>query len=135
MKALLVFAVLSWIMLTSGCMSVPQQRQEMQDSSEQNLTLGVAQREIKEGMTQADVAQVLGSPNMVTRDADGVETWIYDKVSTDYAYSNSSGGAILIVGSVRGDAGVSSRSQRTLTIILKFVDGKVRTFTYNATSF
>jgi len=107
----------------------------MRDSSEQKLTLGVAQREIKEGMAQADVAQALGSPNMVTRDADGVETWIYDKISTDYAYSNSSGGAVLIIGSVRGDAGVSSRSQRTLTIILKFVDGKVKTFTYNATSF
>jgi len=135
MRAIALLTATAAVLVLVGCKSVPQQRQEMRDSSEQKLTLGVAQREIKEGMAQADVAQALGSPNMVTRDADGVETWIYDKISTDYAYSNSSGGAVLIIGSVRGDAGVSSRSQRTLTIILKFVDGKVKTFTYNATSF
>ena len=130
-----LFASLLAITVLTGCQSVPQQRQAMRESSEEKLTLGVAQREIREGLSQAEVAQALGSPNMVTRDADGVETWIYDKISTEFAYSNNSGGAVLLLGSVRGDAGVTSRSQRTLTIILKFVDGKVKTFTYNASSF
>ena len=134
-KSIRSIAFIAAFTLVTACQSVPQQRQAMRDSSEEKLTLGVAQREIREGLSQADVAQSLGSPNMVTRDANGVETWVYDKISTEYAYSNSSGGAVLILGAVRGDAGVSSRSQRTLTIILKFVDGKVKTFTYNATSF
>jgi len=98
-------------------------------------------------MSQADVAKALGSPNMVTKDKDGIETWIYDKVSTDYAYSTSSGGISSLIlgwgGSVAGgvggssqrSSGTSSRTQRTLTIIIKFADSVVKEFTYNATLF
>ena len=42
------------------------------------------------------------------------------------ARSNSTGGTAFLSGSARGDAGVSGRSQRTLTIILKFLDGKAK---------
>ena len=135
MKVVMMLVSIAALSVLAGCKNVPQQRQEMRDGSEQKLTLGVAQREIREGMSQADVAQALGSPNMVTRDANGVETWIYDKISTEFTYSNSAGGAALLLGTVSGSAGVSSRSQRTLTIILKFTDGKVTKFTYSASSF
>jgi len=130
-----------------GCASVADHRRALDDSSEKKLTLGVAQKEIKPGMSQADVAKALGSPNMVTKDRDGVETWVYDKVSTDYAYSSSTGGisslvlglGSSVVGGVGGSAsrssGASSRTQRTLTIIIKFADSVVKEFTYNATSF
>ncbi len=111
--------------------------------SEQKLTLGTAQRTITAGMSQADVATALGSPNMVTKDREGIETWIYDKFSTDFAYSTNSGGiAGLVVGpsgvglgSASASSGNSSRTQRTLTIIIKFKDAAVKEFTYNATAF
>lgn len=131
----------------NGCVGVGEHRQNVRNSSEEKLTLGVAQREIKAGMSPADVAKVLGSPNMVTRDKDGVETWIYDKVSTEYAYSSSSGGVSALIlsagsstaGGLMGGgnqaAGASSRTQRTLTIIIKFKNSAVSEFTYNATSF
>lgn len=134
-------------MTLNGCASVGDHRKALNESSEQKLTLGVAQKEIKAGMSQADVAKALGSPNMVTKDKDGVETWIYDKVSTDYAYSTSSGGiSALVLGGVGSvlagvgggenrSSGASSRTQRTLTIIIKFTDSVVKEFTYNATSF
>lgn len=140
------FVVLLFLAL-NGCASVADHRKALDDSSEQKLTLGVAQKEIKAGMSQADVAKALGSPNMVTKDKEGVETWIYDKVSTDYAYSTSSGGISSlifalggnVVGGVAGSSnrssGASSRTQRTLTIIIKFTDSVVKEFTYNATSF
>jgi hypothetical protein len=98
-------------------------------------------------MSPADVAKVLGSPNMVTRDRDNIETWIYDKVSTESAYSTSKGGvAALVLGGGSGVGGIgaggasqatgaSSRTQRTLTIIIKFKNNSVSEFTYNATSF
>lgn len=133
--------------MLNGCATVADHRKALNDSSEQKLTLGVAQKEIKPGMSQADVAKALGSPNMVTKDKDGIETWIYDKVSTDYAYSTSSGGISTLIlgwgGSVAGgvggsssrSSGASSRTQRTLTIIIKFSDSVVKEFTYNATSF
>lgn len=145
MKALYLLPVL--LITLSGCASVADHRKALDDSSEQKLTLGVAQKEIKAGMSQADVAKALGSPNMVTKDKDGVETWIYDKVSTEYAYSTSSGGISSLIfalgGNVAGavgassnrSSGASSRSQRTLTIIIKFTDSVVKEFTYNATSF
>lgn len=131
----------------AGCNTVGDHRKALDDSSEQKLTLGVAQKEIKPGMSQAEVAKALGSPNMVTKDKDGIETWIYDKVSTDYAYSTSSGGISSLIlgwgggvaggvgGSSQKSSGASSRTQRTLTVIIKFVDSSVKEFTYNATSF
>jgi len=131
----------------TGCMTVADHRQGLRDSSEEKLTLGVAQREIKVGMSQADVAKALGSPNMVTKDRDGVETWIYDRVSTETAYSTSkngiaglilgggSGGGAAGVGSSSQSSGAASRTQRTLTIIIKFKESAVSDFTYNSTSF
>ncbi len=145
MKALYLLPVL--LITLSGCVSVADHRKALEDSSEQKLTLGVAQKEIKVGMSQADVAKALGSPNMVTKDKDGVETWIYDKVSTEYAYSSSSGGISSLIfalggnitgavgGSSSRSSGASSRTQRTLTIIIKFTESAVKEFTYNATSF
>jgi outer membrane protein assembly factor BamE (lipoprotein component of BamABCDE complex) len=135
------------IFALSACAQVGEHRKAVSDSSEQKLTLGLAQREIKIGMPQADVAKALGSPNLATRDKDGIETWIYDKVSTDYAYSTSSGGVSGLIlglgGGLAGGAGLgtnhssgaSSRTQRTLTIIIKFSDSVVKEFTYNSTSF
>lgn len=141
-----LFVLLPLVFLTA-CAQVGDHRKALNDSSEQKLTLGVAQKEIKVGMSQADVAKALGSPNMVTKDKEGVETWIYDKVSTDYAYSTSSGGVSGLIfglgGGVLGGgraatnqaSGASSRTQRTLTIVIKFADAAVKEFTYNATSF
>lgn len=135
------------LMAVSGCTTVGEHRQALKDSSDEKLTLGVAQREIKTGMSQADVARALGSPNMVTRDGTGIETWIYDKVSTETAYSTSNGGVSALIlgygggagglgsGSNSQAAGATSRTQRTLTIIIKFVNSTVTGFTYNSTTF
>lgn len=148
MKRLISWSACLFALLAiAGCMSVADHRRGLKDSSDEKITLGVAQREIKAGMSQADVAKALGSPNMVTRDKDNVETWIYDKVSTESAYSTSSGGvAALVLGGGGGvgalggggasqASGASSRTQRTLTIIIKFKNNSVSEFTYNATSF
>lgn len=126
-----------------GCANLADHRQAVKDSSDQKLTLGTAQRTIKVGMSQAEVASALGSPNMVTTDSSGTETWIYDKFSTDTAYSTSSGGvAGLVIGSsgvglggASQASGAASRTQRTLTIIIKFANAAVKEFTYNSTSF
>lgn len=147
MKSLKNIAMSLPILFLAGCANVGDHRQELRDSGEEKLTLGVAQREIKVGMSPADVAKALGSPNMVTKDKDGIETWIYDKVSTEHAYSTSNGGVAGLIlsggagtaggglGSYSKSSGASSRTQRTLTIIIKFKNSAVSEFTYNATSF
>ena len=113
-----------------GCSSSnPPQRAE-------ELTVGKVQGEIKVGMDAAAVAEILGSPNIVTTDDKRREVWIYDKVSSDRVSQDSSiGGSIIILfGGTRW--GSSSTTQRTLTIIIKYDDDKrVRDFAYNYTQF
>lgn len=96
------------------------------------LTVGTVQREIKLGMSSASVAEALGSPNVVTTDEKRREVWVYDKIATDVA---TSGGywTLLLVGQ---DARAASKSQRTLTIVVKFdEENKVRDFAYHTSRF
>jgi outer membrane protein assembly factor BamE (lipoprotein component of BamABCDE complex) len=99
-------------------------------------------------MSGAEVAQVLGAPNIVSTDELRREVWIYDKFSTDVVYSTSNGGvAALIFGgggsvgagagsSVGRSTGAASTTQKTLTVIIKFDEAKkVRDFAYHTSSF
>jgi outer membrane protein assembly factor BamE (lipoprotein component of BamABCDE complex) len=108
------------------------------------LTVGTVQKEIKMGMSAAEVAEVLGSPNIVTTDENRQETWIYDKISTEVAYSKSSGTVVGLIfggsggglGAANRNAGATASSQKTLTVIIKFDDNKqVRDFSYRQSSF
>lgn len=100
------------------------------------LTVGKVQGEIKVGMSAASVAEILGSPNIVTTDEQRREVWIYDKVSTDSVdTSNGIGGSIIIFGG-QSSQREHTRTQKTLTIIIKYDENKlVRDFAYNASQF
>jgi outer membrane protein assembly factor BamE (lipoprotein component of BamABCDE complex) len=118
----------------SGCASATKNMAEVQDNSSDRVTVGKVEREIRIGMTNAQVAEVLGSPNVVTTDDNRNEVWVYDKVSTNNAYSTSKSGILsLILGT---SSGASSSNQKTLTIIVKFnAQHKVRDFAYHMSSF
>lgn len=91
------------------------------------LTTGTVQRELKVGMTNANVAEVLGSPNIVSTDDQGREVWVYDRTATEVVASQSSWFVT---------AGAASRTQRTLTVIVKFdSQGKVRDIAYHSSQF
>lgn len=103
---------------------------------DENLTVAKAQKEIKIGMSSAEVVEVLGSPNMVTTDDQRRETWVYDRMSTQVDNSSSSKGIWLVVVGAGGNKSSARSSQRTLTIIVKFDEqGKVRDFAYRSSSF
>ena len=123
------------LILSAGC-SAAYHAHELHSEREREMTLGIVQKEIYRGLSQADVAEALGSPNIVTRDSAGHETWVYDKTATEASYSNSSVyGSVLIVGVAR-NAGASATTQRTLTVVIKFGDdGKVESFSYHASRF
>ncbi len=106
------------------------------DTSAQNLTVGKVQGEIKVGMSAAAVAEILGSPNIVTTDEKRREHWIYDKVSSEsVSTSNSVGGGIIIFGGSSAQR-QNSRTQKTLTIIIKYdEDMMVRDYSYNYSQF
>lgn len=103
---------------------------------EEQMTVAKAQREIRVGMSGAEVIEVLGSPNMVTTDSKRRETWVYDRVSTNVQTSSSGAGVwLLLVGGSASNASASS-SQRTLTIIVKFDENNtVRDFAYRTSAF
>ncbi len=144
-------AIVAVLPLT-GCMSAHQHYQQTHGAQERQMTVGIVQKEIRKGMSAAEVAEVLGSPNIVTTDSEGREVWVYDKISTDVTYSTDAGGAgvLLLLGAGGGDAlggglgagtysrsaGAQSKTQRTLTVVIKYDEQKtVRDFAYHSSRF
>jgi hypothetical protein len=112
------------------------------------FTLGLVQKALRPGLSQADVAERLGSPNIVTRQADGREAWIYDKVSTE---RETSGESVGVGGAASGAGGTfwgllgvgagkrsekAKSSQKTLTVVVRFSGaGAVESFTWHDSRF
>lgn len=132
----------------TGCKTVEDHVRGVRDESGERVTVGKVQAEIETGMSGAKVAEILGSPNIVTTDEERREVWIYDKFKTETITSQSSaGGSILILGLIdsvlggvapsnKSSSGATSKSQKTMTIIIKFdKDKKVRDFAYHQSSF
>jgi outer membrane protein assembly factor BamE (lipoprotein component of BamABCDE complex) len=140
--------IASTLLLLTGCLTAQQHAVAVSDAQSNKLTVGKVEAHIRKGMSGAQVAEVLGSPNIVSTDEDGHEVWVYDKISTLDVVSSSSGGLTLGAGGLGGSvggmglgsfssgAGARSTSQKTLTVIIKF-DGhkKVRDYAYNYSSF
>lgn len=119
-----------------GCTTVSQYQQELLSNKEREMTVGIVQKEIKVGMSQADVANVLGSPNIITKDSSGKETWIYDKIASEASYATGSAYGTLILVGGSSQSGAASTTQKTLTVILKFdSNGNVASFSYHASKF
>lgn len=139
--------LLSFLVLLVGCHASPKKCVEDVRCNE-NITVGKVQRCIRVGMTNAEVIENLGSPNIVSTDPERREVWVYDKLATENVYSESAvGGGIgaLILGGTGGGiggisgskrAGAQSTSQRTLTVIIKFnKQGAVRDLAYHTSQF
>ena len=139
-------------LLLSGCISATNHEQSLHTSNDREMTVGIVQKEIRVGMSQSDVATALGSPNIVTRDSDGNEVWIFDKIATEASYSHDSGGVsgsggaggagagAIILGVFGGNynknAGATGSTQKTLTVVIKYdTDGLVKSFSYNSSKF
>jgi len=130
----LFMAILSAFILAGCAAPASYHRQEVQDDTGDKVTVGTVQKEIKKGMSGAEVAIALGSPNIVSTDEKGREVWIYDKIATDMVYSSSSKAGLKFL--TPGKAGAASTSQRTLTVIIKFNEQKmVRDFAYHTSRF
>lgn len=112
------------------------------------FTLGLVQKELRTGLSQAEVVERIGSPNILTRDAGGREAWVYDRVSSDVEVSGGSigvGGVGSAAGSsVAGLLGITAgkrserarSSQRTLTVVVRFcAAGTVEGFTWHHSRF
>lgn len=124
--------------LLSGCGIWP-----IEDGSN-NLTVGAVQQSVYIGMSGAEVAMALGSPNIVSTDELRNEVWIYDRFSTERVQTEGPDAIALLQSLVDGGSaldGTSTRqsessSQKTLTVIIKFdEDGLVRDYAYHTSRF
>ena len=112
------------------------------------FTLGLVQKQLRPGLSQADVVEKLGAPNILTRDAAGRESWVYDKVASEVELSSAGvgvGGFGSGVGSTfMGLLGVTAHkrsdkartTQRTLTVVVRFsAEGTVEGYTWHDSRF
>lgn len=94
-----------------------------------NLTLGTVQTKIFKGQSQSAVIEALGSPNIVTYDAQGKEVWTYDRISNEKE-AQSSGFWVFLFGQ---SSSASSSSSKSLTVIITFDNNKnVLDYTYQS---
>jgi outer membrane protein assembly factor BamE (lipoprotein component of BamABCDE complex) len=137
-------------MLVGGCISAAEKA--ARDSGAEEMTLGRAQKEIRVGMPQADVAAALGSPNIVSKDSDGNESWIYDKIATQVSYARDTGGISAGAAGITGvtgwllgltgqaqyskATGTETQTQKTLTVVIKFDENNlVKNLSYHSSKF
>lgn len=132
----LLLVVLGPCIFLMGFATVQKHNDATRGAVEREMIVGVVQREIRKAMSAPEVAAVLGSPNIVTIDSERREVWIYDKISTDVTYSETSGGATVLLIWGTSSAGAESKTQRTLTVIRKSDENKtVRDFAYHSSRF
>lgn len=140
--------VVGLLFMAAVAPAVAGQSREGAAATEREFTLGLVQKEVRVGMSQADLATSLGSPNIVTRDSQGREAWIYDKIAAEARYKSSSvgGGGFgaftpatsLLLGLLNGQrrSETSVTTQRTLTVVVRFDgEGRVESFAFHASRF
>jgi len=140
------FFLTSLLILSSGCMTAGRTGPGVAEAEEE-MTLGNVQRRIDVGMSSAEVVERIGSPNIVTTDADRNEVWVYDRFATEARYERTSLGLGLLIGGFGSSSGLGgvgasrssgyqSRTQRTLTVVIRFdADQQVRSLAYHASRF
>lgn len=140
--------IISFILFLSSCVPPIERVNQARQAEEANqLTLGKVQQTLKKGMRQDEIILALGSPNMVTVDSAGLETWIYDKLRTEVSSAAAKDSVNILGGIIGGSAGVGgavgsssgasnqTTSQKTLTVVLKFKNKILEEYKYNATTF
>jgi outer membrane protein assembly factor BamE (lipoprotein component of BamABCDE complex) len=124
------------VLLIAGCApySVPLASIPARQIETQKITVGSAQS-LKVGMSGADVINALGSPNIITSDSAGGETWIYEKISKEFEFMTAQDGSWLF--SPRSQlSGVSSSTERTLIVVVVLdANRKLQRITYRQMTF
>jgi outer membrane protein assembly factor BamE (lipoprotein component of BamABCDE complex) len=140
-------SILVFIFLIGCAVPMDKVNNSLEQDKKNSLTLGKIQLTLKKGISQDEIVISMGSPNMVTVDSSGLETWIYDKISTEETSANASNNASILgggvgskigIGGVLGSSGSAAKkitSQKTLTVVLKFKEKKLDSYTYNASKF
>lgn len=103
----------------TGCATTGRDSQSPQKS---NLTMGVVKTEVIKGeTTQAEILQLFGAPNLVTKNRSEEEVWNYNRMSFESVRGSDSGFAIFWSGS----RAVSSTTTNSFDLIITFDENDV----------
>lgn len=102
----------------------------------EEFTLGMIQQRIHQGMSQAEVVTCLGSPNLVTKNMEGCETWVYDKKSQSTKEIYNRKWYFLFLKGRRNGCKSTEISQKAITVTLNFgLNSCLESFSYSSTDF
>ncbi|HNQ62189.1 MAG TPA: hypothetical protein PKJ62_07345 [Bacteroidia bacterium] len=103
----------------SGCATVSNNQDQSESS---NLTVGTVKKEIIKGKTtQAEIMQLFGSPNLVTKNSEGYEVWNYNRMSYT-TKTGSDAGSVIFWGSSRA---MSTATTKSFDLILTFDENDI----------
>lgn len=106
--------------------------------------------QVKRGVTtKAEVLELFGGPNISTADKAGVETWVYERTSTESISSSTDagrataqslqyffGGGAAQAEAAHRSAGATTTSIRSITVVVKFGgDDRVVDYAVRASQF
>lgn len=107
------------IPLVFGCATFPKENVPNQRS---NLTMGTVKKEVRKGVTtQAEIIQLFGSPNLVTKNRANDEIWNYNKMSYQ-AMSGADGGSLIFWG---GSRAMTSTTTKSFDLIITFDENDI----------
>jgi len=120
-RVALALTILLIFTLSLGCTAPVRNSRPTQKS---NLTAGTVKKEIVKGKTtQAEILQLFGAPNLVTKNRSDNEVWNYHRMSADTASGANSGWAIFW----GGTEAVSSTTTSSFDLIIVFDEQDVIT--------
>lgn len=134
MKLIIITLTIFSTFLIAGCaQKASWHANEVAQAENQTFTVGEVQRNVRKGMSSAEVVEVLGSPNIVSTDEQGREVWVYDRFSTEQVAS-ASNGLTFTLSDVA--SGARRTSQSTITVIIKYDNANtVRDIAYHTSRF
>lgn len=101
----------------------------------QDFTLGTVQKSLYAGMSQAEVVTCLGAPNMVVKNSEGCETWVYENKSQFTKETYHKSWLWLLVFGRRKGCQSTETSQKSITVTLNFnANSCLENYTYNASN-
>jgi predicted oxidoreductase (fatty acid repression mutant protein) len=117
LKSILLLGIMA--LAISSCATFPQETEEAQKS---NLTVGMVKTKIIKGeTTQAEILQIFGSPNIITKNRNNDEVWNYNRMSFKSVAGTDSGVTIFWAGS----RAMTSATTKSFDLIIIFDDNDV----------
>lgn len=114
-----IVTIAATLIAVCSCASTVKEGQPTQKS---NLTVGVVKTELIKGKTtQAEVLQLFGSPNLVTKSRSDDEVWNYNRMSFETVSGSDAGLAIFWGGS----RALSSTTTKSFDLVITFDENDV----------